>query len=112
MNGSLQGLKNLWRDRRGHAHKKMIVALFLYIFIFLTTLAYGASSMNEQASDVIALVLVLVGTIQGLVSYIYITGIKDLKSSIEKLFEEDRRLEERKLDKTDHTILCGKVNVR
>ena len=75
---------------------------------------------TDHAADVIQIewkiiliiagfVVALVGIIQGLISYIYITGQRDLKQLIEKLFANDAHLEEMKLSKTDHEILCERV---
>jgi hypothetical protein len=79
----------------------------------MTATALASETSMTGVSSNGAETLLLVGIIQGLISYIYLTGqsytnakVDHLSTLVEKLFEESNK----KLDKTDHEILTAVVN--
>ena len=69
-----------WRicDRRGEDHHKMTVALILYLLVF-SSMAY-ADTVYKMVDDSFS--WKLIGIIQLLIGYIYITGQRSTKDSI------------------------------
>lgn len=93
-------------DKRKATHHKALFALFLYLLVWFVATAAAAEekSITGLLSTDVEMLL-LVGIIQGLISYIYISGQRSTNAKFDKLFT----LLDKKLDKEDHDRLCDKV---
>jgi hypothetical protein len=97
------GWRSLWCDRRKAVHHRAIVALIIYSIMWPITVV--AASEGESITGLISNsteILLLVGIIQGLISYIYISGQRSTNVKFDTLF----KLMNSKLDKEDHDRLC------
>lgn len=98
-------------DRRHYTEAKQYVALvgFIVLWFAMSSWATTEPMLDEHGKDIAQLewyvILGLVGTVQALISYIYISGIKSLKEGNRELFKQISELRKEKLDKED----CGKV---
>lgn len=101
-------------DRRDCSAVKMAIALIIYGAVWSVSMSWAGQEASVSPADGITKVLFqvilgMVGLIQALIGYIYISGIKSVKDSIRKLFNRIEELEKEKLSKIDHEDLCARV---
>lgn len=100
------------KDRRKN-HRCQLISLVLFCAIWISVLALAADPVYmEHAREVMSfqwwLIGGLLGLIQILVGFIYVSGINSVKKSLRLLFDHYAELEKDKLSKEDHDRLCLK----
>ncbi len=80
--------------------RALTIAVFLYLLVWVGAVAVAATDpkviiptpLSEHADQIMSaqmyIILVLVGLVQGLISFIFLSSVNDLKKSVRKLFDE------------------------
>lgn len=98
-------------DRRTTYRCKATVAVFLFLVAWFS-LAYaaGGATIDEHAPDIARaewkIIVALLGAVQALIAFIYISGMKTVNENFRVLFGKIEDLEKEKLAKNDHKELC------
>ena len=99
-------------DRRTTYRCKAVTAVFLFLIAWFS-LAYAAgnsTALDEHAPDIARaewkVIVALLGAVQALIAFIYISGIRSVKDNFRVLFGKIETLEKEKLAKADHKELC------
>lgn len=83
------------------------ILLFVSMALWFATSVFGESesSIVGSGNDKWIIVL-LVGVIQGLVGYVYISGLKHITDQIKELRDYYDKLDKEKMDRELHKIIC------
>lgn len=81
-------------------HIIRLACLVLSVFLWWVVSVYASNDAPVSASgDDKWIILFLVGLIQAIVGYVYVSGIKELKENIKELWDK-------KVDKEYHKAIC------
>ena len=103
-------------DKRSKVQHRGMIAILIYLLVWFVAIAYAGTETTTSTVN-IAILLFLVGIINALVGYIFVSNIRDVKSGqreshkeMSETIKEVFRQLDKKRDKDDCTILHGKVN--
>lgn len=107
-------------DRRKKIFHKGMIALIAYGLTWTLAMAQTSTIITGHEHTIFGMsyeALTLLGVIQALISYIYLSGQKDTKAtlrkietdlqSMNKLYHDDiKDLQEKKMDRAEHDRIC------
>ena len=99
-------------DKRQTYRFRAFLSLAIFILIWFSTVVW-ASEISNAGGGTFGEVLTiggLLGLVQVLIGYIYVSGIRSIKESIRTLFQHLDEIEKTKLSKEDHDRLCRLVS--
>ena len=88
-----------------HNVLKSIILLSTLLWFCVSALGQVSETHMENATDKWVIVF-LVGIIQALVGYVYISGLRNITTQIEELKSSYKDLDDKKLDRTLHKQMC------
>ncbi len=92
---------------------RFILLVFALSWVAVIAVAEDRTTLSEHSQDIMSfqfkLIATLLGIVQVLIGFIYISGITSVKDSIRKLFEKIDHLDDKKLDVATHDRICEKV---
>lgn len=101
------------KRHRYQCFNRFILLVFALSWVAMIAVAEDKPTYMEHSQDIMAfqfkIIASLLGIVQVLIGFIYISGISSVKISIRKLFDKLDHLDEKKLDADIHKELCKKV---